>query len=354
MPARAETDRLEGALPAHLRSQYALYADWCAGMGVPAIPATRDTLIGFLRANPAAAQTQRKRLAAVRAAHARAAAAIPAKTTTSASVMSPPLPWADNPAAAVVAALPTVGWPSGLFGRRDALLIVLSEAMGISYRQMERLQRSDARVIDAALQIKVGGIWISAAPEDDPRYCPAAVFLRWARLLAFMDKWLINDALEEALIKARPLTDTSVESYAPLPPIRDDGPLLLPIDRWGGLGMGSLQHAGQPRGLRATTIAEILTARLDGTGSRRRRRWDDEPDWNVDDDPMVDSVPEPELGEWDVRSGLRARADAQTLLSGVGDALDEVEREADELAARIAAVLNGEYPVLNGSAAGDA
>ncbi|WP_269073159.1 hypothetical protein [Rhodococcus rhodochrous] len=40
-------------------------------------------------------------------------------------------------------------------------------------------------------------------------------------------------------------------------------------------------------------------------------------------------------------------------MSKVGDAPDEVEREADELATWIAAVLNSEHPVLNGSAAGD-
>lgn len=345
MPESAEADRIEELLPARLRPRWTLFADWCAGVGAPALPATRETLIGFVRANPAALSTQRERLAAVRAAHAIAAAPVPAKTEPARVVADSHHRWSGSPAASAVATLPSAGWPSGVFGRRDALLLVLSEALGLSYGQMERLQRSQARVVEKTLQVQAGSVWVSVSAEHDPRLCPVAVFLRWARLLAYMDRWPSTSAVASALAKSQPLTQESVEPYAPLPQLVRDGPLLVPIDRWGGLGMGRWQpHAHTRWGLRAAAIGEIVATHLDGVGRRHDGwGWDGLPRDVIDDEP-ADSPPEPPpLREWDVAAGWQARADAQVHLSGVGDALDEVEKEAEKLAARIAAILDAEY-----------
>ncbi|WP_430336234.1 hypothetical protein [Rhodococcus sp. ACT016] len=342
-----EADRVRELLPARLRSRWGLFADWCAGMGVSPLPATRETLIEFVRANPAALSTQRERLAAVRAAHAIAAAPLPAKTEPVRVAAGSRDRWVGSPAASVVAALPSAGWPSGLFGRRDALLLVLSGALGLSYGQMERLQRSQARVVDRTLQVQAGSVWVSVPAEDDPRSCPAAVFLRWARLLAYLDRWPSTSAVASALAKSQPLTRESVETYAPLPQVARDGPLLVPIDRWGGLGMGRWQpHAHARWGLRAAAIGEIVATHLDGAGRRHDGwGWDGLPRDVINDEP-ADSPPEPPpLREWDVAAGWQARADAQVHLSDVGDTLDEVEQEAEKLAARIAAILDGEYGV---------
>lgn len=109
--------------------------------------------------------------------------------------------------------------------------------------------------------------------------------------------------------------------------------------------MGRWQpHAHARWGLRAAAIGEIVAAHLDGAGRRHDGwGWDGLPRDLVEDDPVNDPPEPPPLGEWDVAAGWRARADAQEQLSDVGDALDEVEKEAEQLAARIAAILDAEY-----------
>lgn len=56
-------------LPSGYRADWALCCDWCAAVGEDPLPASTDTLVEFLEAHPAAAGTQRRRYAAVRAAH---------------------------------------------------------------------------------------------------------------------------------------------------------------------------------------------------------------------------------------------------------------------------------------------
>lgn len=57
------------------------------------------------------------------ATHSIAAAPLPAKTEPAKVVAGSRDHWVGSPADSVVAALPSAEWPSGLFGRRDALLL---------------------------------------------------------------------------------------------------------------------------------------------------------------------------------------------------------------------------------------
>ncbi|PCK24148.1 hypothetical protein [Rhodococcus qingshengii] len=334
-----ELERVRELLPARHRARWSLFTDWCIGVGVTPMPADRETLIEFVRANPAAVSTQRERLAAVRAAHMHAQVPVPAKADVGAVRGGGGREWLSSEAAQVVAALPSAGWPSGLFGRRDALLLVLSKAAGLSYGQIERLQRSQVRVVNSTLQVQVGQVWVEVTATDDPRSCPAAVFLRWARLLAYVDRWPATAALAAALAKAEPITAASRESYAPLPQVIQDGPLLVPIDRWGGLGMGRWRHKARARwGLSATAIGEIVAAHLAGNGGRHvGSGWDGLPrvvEPEVPDSPLVSP-----LSDVDPSVGWQARARAQAQLADVRDTLNDVEREAEALAAKIAAIL---------------
>ncbi|WP_420878957.1 hypothetical protein [Rhodococcus sp. (in: high G+C Gram-positive bacteria)] len=329
-----------GELPARLQPRWRLFADWCAGVGEVALPVSRGTLARFLVANPAAVSTQRERLAAIRAAHAAAAASLPAHTRPTAVVAGRPVPrWLGSREAAVVATLPTAGCPAGIFGRRDAALLVLVGAAGLTYGQIERLQRSQVRVVGRTMHVQAGAVSVTVPAETDPRWCPVAVFLRWARLRAYADRYPSTEMLRAVIARSEPLTADSVESYAPLPPLRQDGPLVLPIDRWGGFGPSRWQFDDRVSwGLRAAAIGEIVSAHLAGTGPRHTALAREQRSVVVEE--PVDSPPEPMLGEWDVDAGLRARAEAQRVLSDVADTMRDVEAEADALAARLAALLD--------------
>lgn len=51
--ARSRRTRTDGRAARH-RARWSLFADWCIGVGVTPLPADRETLIGFVRADPAA------------------------------------------------------------------------------------------------------------------------------------------------------------------------------------------------------------------------------------------------------------------------------------------------------------
>ncbi|WP_137725799.1 hypothetical protein [Prescottella subtropica] len=339
-----DVDSVTGGLSARLRPRWRLFADWCAGVEEPALPTSREVLTRFLLANPASSSTQRERLAAIRAAHAVAAASLPAHTRPTAVVAGTPPPrWAGSRAAAVVASLPTAGCPAGIFGRRDALLLVLTQAAGLSYERIERLQRDQVWVVDRTLHVQNGPVSVTVPAETDPRWCPVAVYLRWARLRAYADRFPTTERVRAAIARSEPMTADTVESYAPLPPPRWPGPLVLPIDRWGGFGADRLQPAGQEAwGLRAAAIGDIIAAHLAGAGPRHVSVVRERPTPPVVEEP-VDSPPEPPpWREWDVEAGLRARAEAQQVLADVADTMRDVEAEADALMARLESILDTE------------
>ncbi|MDN5760399.1 MAG: hypothetical protein L0H59_18070, partial [Tomitella sp.] len=186
------------------RADWALFCDWCAAVGEDPLPAATATLVAFLQAHPAAAVTQRRRLTAIRAAHTRDGWPTPGLAATDGRfVEHQRAPAGRAQLRHVVAALPTAGWPAGLLGRRDALLLVLSQVVGLTFTQIERLQRSDMHVEHPAegvplLVVTTDGRRWQVPAEEDPRSCPVAVYLRWARLRTFFDKRPSTAALAAA------------------------------------------------------------------------------------------------------------------------------------------------------------
>src|SRR5699024_9604085 len=113
-------------LPATYRYDWALFRDWCQAIGEPALPTSPAVIRGFLAAHPAAPETHRRRFAAIRSAHVGARYSRPRlevgdRPTIGAAPRDPAR------AREVLALLPAIGWPAGLWGRRDGLLIVLTQ-----------------------------------------------------------------------------------------------------------------------------------------------------------------------------------------------------------------------------------
>lgn len=334
-------------LPAGYRADWALFCDWCAAIDEAALPAATETLVAFFEAHPAAAGTQRRRYTAIRAAH------------TAAGQPTPGLAAAENALVArrsqtvehrqlgrVLTALPTTGWTAGLLGRRDALLLVLTQIVGLEYTQIERLQRGHlhTRHVPAgppALEVTTAGrSWRIPAIVDDPRSCPVAVYLRWARLQSFFDRRPSTAALAAALRREPVLTADHIENYTPPTAPRFDGPLLPEIDRWGGITSGRHVSIDQPRlGMTPRTASRLVAAHLAGTAAPytlTAPRPALPP-------PEPDPAPEPALlPDSDPQEGLRKRAEAQQQLDVVDGLLEGVGSRVDELDARIRAILGAD------------
>lgn len=316
-------------IPARYRHDWALFADWCAAADHDPIPAAPETLALFLHEHPAATATQRRRLSAINAVHTDHGYPSPGRTetvrrhldTTRASRL-------DRLGRLLVqraVELPTTGWPSGLFGRRDALLLVLA-ATGMSLTDITRLRRRDIRIDgDTLVVITRNGERFRIPPDPDTGDSQAVViYRRWAQIQAFLDLYPGTHLLRHHL------TDPTEIVLEPLDADRGRQPLLCPIDRWGHLPLD------QP--MTPQSVSILVRAHLSGRAPIRRAlpipRHED-----------VDTPVEPEIdldpGYYD--RGTAARLRDHDVLEGLTDIFDEIEARTDALFDELLTVL-GEFP----------
>jgi hypothetical protein len=136
----------------------------------------------------------------------------------------------------MIAACPTRGWPTGLAGRRDAFLIVLTETLSRPHSAVRELRPADIHVPtgdgdDEGLP-RVAG---QAVPTgNDPRTCPTCAVARWLEVLGTADG-LGRGSARMHLAAAHAPTATSTHQHVPSEPARWRGAaVLLPaIDRHG-------------------------------------------------------------------------------------------------------------------------
>ncbi|WP_052064959.1 hypothetical protein [Rhodococcoides fascians] len=144
------------AQPTAYRYEWALFADWCAAAEVSPMPASPAVLAEFLGDNPAGDAVQLRRVSAVNRAHLDAGYPQPGRVTSLRlaldSARAERIGRRAVQYSALAAALPNVGSTETLFGRRDALLLLLA-GTGLSYRAIAGLDRSDIATDGSSLWI---------------------------------------------------------------------------------------------------------------------------------------------------------------------------------------------------------
>src|SRR5664279_3022736 len=127
-------------------SDWALFTDHCAVTDRPALPASPDTVVGFLSSCPAAPATRRRRVGAIDHHHTAHGHERPGESVAVRAALGRPTGEPFHPtqsdreaAAAALRGLPSHGWTAGMFGRRDRALLVLSQLAGVPYRHLSRL-----------------------------------------------------------------------------------------------------------------------------------------------------------------------------------------------------------------------
>ncbi|WP_241032071.1 hypothetical protein [Rhodococcus pseudokoreensis] len=142
-------------VPRRYQHDWALFADWCAACDHRALPAHPSVLAD----HPAAAGTQRRRVTAINAVHTGAGLPAPGRAEAIRQLLNAAradrLARVGERVAHVVPRIPVTGWPGGLFGRRDALILTLAAA-GLGFEQIARLRRTDVTAEDDALVVRVG------------------------------------------------------------------------------------------------------------------------------------------------------------------------------------------------------
>ncbi|MCK0089233.1 hypothetical protein MWU77_00370 [Rhodococcus sp. F64268] len=312
-------------LPARYRHDWALFADWCAAVDRPPIPASPDTLALFLGEHPAADATQRRRLSAINAVHTDHGYPAPGRTeTVRRHLDATRAQRLDRLGCLLVqraVELPTTGWPSGLFGRRDALLLVLA-ATGMTFVDITRLRRRDLRLDGNTLVATTrAGERVRLVPYPETGGNPAAtIYRRWAEIQTFLDQYPGTHLLRHHL------TEPTEIITDPLDAEQARQPLLCPIDRW-----GHLPHA-QP--MTPQSVSTLVRAHLSGRVPARRAL----PVPSKDD---TDTCLEPEIdldpGYYD--RGIAARRRNHETLEDLTDVFDELEARADALLEDLMGVL---------------
>lgn len=329
----------EPALGVKDRSGWALFTDWCAAADRIALPAAPTTLAQFIAENPAALSTQRRRITTVNTVHRAAGLPEPGAADTIRRIVNQrrteQLSRREAIVSEIIPRLPVFGWPGGLFGRRDALLLLLASS-GLRFEQISALRRTSIHIDGETLVID-GVHPVRLDPATYPlAVTPAAVYRRWAQILEFLDRTPSTRLLAEHLdAHTLPTSALTSEETATVAGGKQSDSLFTPIDRWGHTPIAGPALTPQ-------SVASIITAHLAGASpshrpySRRPRHCD------TSDVYEPDVFPEIVLDDSYYESGLEARRTAHTALTDVTAALDDVESKADAILRQLLAVLDTE------------
>jgi hypothetical protein len=341
--------------PAGYRTDWALFTDWCAATGAPALPAGVGTVEAFLAGCPAAPATAARRVAAICWHHRHCptgppvptehpVAGIPDRRALRASVgLPPPTPTRPPPdpdaLAAAVRALPTTGWTGGFFGRRDAAMLTLA-ASPLSWTALAGLRTGEVTVAAGVLHLP-GGHRLPAGP--DPASCPPCVWLRWARALGLARREVSIRVLRAALDRAVPLTSTSPHRCRTTPAPDRGGdvggnaggdPVFTPIDQHG--------YPALDRALAPTSLARLAARHLDGRPPPRRTMaptpWPAESEAPRPGAPPPPPPPSAATLQAVHRHALDRRRDDLRQLDALDRLLADLGRQADRANQQIAAL----------------
>ena len=168
-------------LPASHRGDWRLFTEWCLAFDARALPASPAAIARFLDFEPGRSRaTLRRRVTAINSAH-RIAGHTPSGTVTAVRALLSERDRHAEAARQVIARLPVSGWPIGLFGRRDALLLMLVCHFGIPVGEVGQVRCGDITVDVATSTLRIGQGHQMAIPLDAAEpYGPYAVWKRWA------------------------------------------------------------------------------------------------------------------------------------------------------------------------------
>jgi len=223
-----------------------------------------------------------------------------------------------------------------MFGRRDRCLLVLSQVAGVPYKHLATLAAGDVSLVDGTAAVTgPGGRW-TVAPDDDPVVCGCCAVVRWLRVIDLAVTKINTSVVAAAVDKAHAVTGGSphlCQSSRELDAATLVVPLFPPIDQWGALPFPSQPLT--PHSL-SRRVRDILAGDL---GTHRHLPVDQDDDANAENPTPVPVMPRAGYGRRDAqRAWERRRADLAEL-GGVAEELTDIDRRADELNRRAAALL---------------
>ena len=332
-PSAAPAEGLLYRLPRSYRGDWQLYTDWCTAFGLDPLGSSPITTARYLHFEPGLSRaTLRRRVSAINTAH-RLTGRTPPGTITAGRTLLSTRERHQHTAVQAIRRLPTHGWPAGLFGRRDALILTLVCQLGIPVGQVGELRCGDITADPVDGTVHVGGYHhITAAPDLHDRYGPYAVWTRWT---------LLRDL---TLRRPSPLTWAPVLHQAPArppapclvayEPVDPDAVLLPAFDRWGN---PTAPIGDTTTGLSPRAVSAILHTHLRATGRpvTDRGLWAQTVADRHTAPTVTASVTIPVVDLPDTYDeGVSARRHATAELDDLGEIFTALDRQTSELLAR--------------------
>ncbi|MCK0517389.1 hypothetical protein [Williamsia sp. DF01-3] len=320
-------------LPRSYRGDWQLYIDWCTAFDLDPIGSSPITTARYLAFEPGLSRaTLRRRVSAINTAH-RLTGRTPPGTITAVRALLSTRERHQHNAVQAITRLPTHGWPAGLFGRRDALILTLVCQLGVPVGEVGELRCGDIAVDPVDGTVHIGRHHhITAAPNLDDRYGLYAVWTRWA---------LLRDL---TLRRPSPLSWAPVLHQAPArppapslvayEPADSDAVLLPAFDRWGN---PTAPIGDTTTGLSPRAVSAILHTHLRASGRpvTDRGLWaqtlaDRHATPTENDSPAMPVVDLPDTYDDGVSARHRATAD----LGDLDDIFTALDQQTAELLAR--------------------
>ena len=317
-----------------------MFEDWCTALEYSALPATPDILARFFDAHPAAVATQRRRITVIDAVHHRTGLPAPGRSETVRGAIDIERAERLRELAArlgrIIARLPVSGWPAALFARRDALILVLAST-GMPYSQIATLRVCDVTADrdTGLLRIRHLGSVETVTPEALTAMGGDAtqVLRRWLEVLGHQQRYPSTRLLAEQMAAGNGTELTGFDRH-----LRTDTKqqLLTSIDRWGHTPISSVPCT-------ARTVADIVRAHLHNRAPVHTPivpPLDDDEDARRPTDAMAGQDIVLDTAYYEL--GIAARKQAFEQMADVDCILDEVENRAQELLARLMAVIDND------------
>lgn len=323
-------------VPRRYRYDWGYFTDWCQAHGHEPLPCDVHLVARFVTdESDVAPATLRRRVTAINSVHTRNGAPAPGTATAVRRLLSARSDLDRRAAPLAIPKIPTRGWPSGLTGRRDALLLWIVCIAGVPAAQVGRLQRSDLSLAGEAVFVG-GGHGVELPVDRDDPFGIVPVWRRWAKVQSALDRVRTPAGLILALDNAAAVTRDARPVIAAPPAPEVDG-ALFPAFR-AGMQWKTVDPAV---GLTAPEVRDVLRDRL--ATARSLLRLEDEEEAGQDtfsDGTVPQDNPPPAVLEADYYDvGMAKRRRDATQLSDLGDVYDDLQDTTDALAARLEALL---------------
>ena len=331
---------LSAATRAGYAADWALFTDWCTAADHQPLPAAADTVVQFLTENPAAVATSARRASAISHLHRRYGHPSPTehpqvKQWLRLAAGLPAEPEPVVPTARMeqlLRQIPTTGWPTGLFGRRDRMLLLARYSAQLTRTQLAALT-TEYLIVDAEkLTITLDADSVVLAATAEPVTCPGCAWILWRRMLHLIDHHAGTRRLADTLRHAVSLMNADGHRCAaPRDRIFTEAmPVFLQLNRWGATAV-------TPTPISDRSISTLTTEHLTGWAPQHP---DLHPAGDTDlnqESPAPSAAPatDPRTAAERYLQGLEQRRRDVADLADVRDILDDVDTAAADLDARI-------------------